>query len=214
MEGGYWCTADCVPVAEKGHIVKLGEAVKEGVLSSVPDAEVTILRVSEILTAEEQKYYKVDPVLEPYELATPEIFGAYDGYIIGYPTRFGTIPAQMMSLLHNTSKQWITGSMVGKLGAAFTSSATQHGGQETSIQNIVSWFTHMGTIFHPLGYTNEALQEEENVVGGSPWGAAAVAGRWANLGPNEKELSIAKTQGANFAATLQALLVGRAALAK
>lgn len=173
------------------------------------DVDVVILRVPELLSSEDLKYYKVDPVLEKFSVASPDTFAEYDGYIFGYPTRFGTIPSQMSNLLHNTSKIWIGGKMVGKLGAAFTSTSSQHGGQETSIQNIVSWFSHMGVIFHPLGYTNEALQEENSIVGGSPWGAAAVAGRWANHGPNEKEISIARTQGANFALTLKALLAGR-----
>ena len=179
-----------------GHIETLAEAVAEGA-REVGGIEVTVKRVPETMPREvaEKAGAKLDqaaPVAEPSELAD------YDAIIIGTPTRFGNMAGQMRSFLDQTGGLWVNGKLVGKVGSVFTSTGTG-GGQETTITSTWNTLVHHGMVIVGLPYAAPELADISELRGGSPYGAATIAGPDGSRQPSDKELSLARFQGKHAA---------------
>jgi len=187
-----------------GHVETMAGAVAEGA-KSVDGVEVTLKRVPETLPEDVAKQYgaKLDqkaPVADPKEL------GNYDAIIFGSPTRFGNMTAQMRNFLDQTGSLWMSGALVGKVGSVFTSTGTG-GGNESTIMSFATTLIHHGMVFVGLPYACKELTDISEVKGGSPWGAACIAGPDGSRQPSEKELAQARFQGkhvAEIAAKLKA----------
>jgi NAD(P)H dehydrogenase (quinone) len=179
-----------------GHVETLSSAIAEGA-RSVPNVEVTVKRVPETMSPEVAKQYgaKLDqaaPVADPKEL------GDYDGIIFGTPTRFGNMAAQMRNFLDQTGSLWMKGALVGKVGSVFTSTGTG-GGNESTIMSFVNTLMHHGMVYVGLPYACPELADISEVKGGSPWGAATIAGADGSRKPSAKELAQARFQGQHVA---------------
>jgi NAD(P)H dehydrogenase (quinone) len=179
-----------------GHVETLSSAIAEGA-RSVPGVEVTVKRVPETMTPEAAKQYgaKLDqaaPVADPKEL------GNYDAIIFGTPTRFGNMAAQMRNFLDHTGGLWAKGALVGKVGSVFTSTGTG-GGNESTIMSFVNTLMHHGMVYVGLPYACPELADTSEVKGGSPWGAATIAGADGSRKPSAKELAQARFQGQHVA---------------
>jgi NAD(P)H dehydrogenase (quinone) len=123
----------------------------------------------------------------------------YDAIIFGTPTRFGNMCAQMRNFLDQTGRLWLNGNLIGKVGSVFTSTATQHGGQETTITSFHSTLLHQGMIIVGVPYSNRELMNMDEITGGSPYGAGTLAGGDGRRQPSANELTIARFQGAHVA---------------
>ena len=185
-----------------GHVYKMAEAVREGA-SKVKEAEVNICRVPETLpdeilgnmgALEVQKGFARIPVCKVEDLA------AADAIIFGTPTRFGNMCGQMRQFLDATGGLWTKGALVGKVGSVFTSSGTQHGGQESTILSFHISLLHHGMVVVGLPYTFAGLMQTDEVSGGTPYGASTIAGSTGARIPSEIELGAARFQGRHVAA--------------
>ncbi|MCW1914707.1 NAD(P)H:quinone oxidoreductase [Luteolibacter sp. GHJ8] len=179
-----------------GHIETMAGAIAEGA-RSVDGVEVTVKRVPETMPEDIAKKYgaKLDqaaPVAEPSELAD------YDAIIFGTPTRFGNMAAQMRNFLDQTGQLWMKGALVGKVGSVFASTGTG-GGNESTILTFIPTLLHHGMIYVGLPYAAPELTDISEVRGGSPYGAATIAGADGSRQPSEKELSLARFQGKHVA---------------
>jgi NAD(P)H dehydrogenase (quinone) len=192
-----------------GHIFKMAEAVAEGA-KEVTGAEVKILRVPETLPEEvlekmgavdAQKTFSHVPVCTVDELAEA------DAIIFGTPTRFGNMCGQMRQFLDATGQLWANGSLIGKVGSVFASSATQHGGQESTILTFHVTLLHQGFVIVGLPYAFKGQMRIDEVTGGSPYGATTIAGGDGSRMPSENELEAARFQG-KHAASIAAKLAG------
>ncbi len=180
-----------------GHIERMAEAVAEGA-RAVDGVDVTVKRVPELVPPEVLKKAgaKTDqsaPIADPKELA------AYDAVIFGTPTRFGNMAAQMRNFLDQTGGLWAKGALVGKIGSAFASTGTQHGGQETSLVSFRTTLLHQGMIVVGVPYTCPELSLTSEVAGGTPYGATTIAGSDGKRRPSEAELAVARYQGRHVA---------------
>jgi len=184
-----------------GHVFKMAEAVAEGV-KQVAGAEVELRRVPETLPDEvlaqmgavdAQKAFSHVPVCTVDELA-----GA-DAIIFGTPTRFGNMCGQMRQFLDATGQLWANGSLVGKVGSVFASSATQHGGQESTILSFHITLLHHGLVVVGLPYAFQGQMRNDEISGGSPYGASTIAGTSGERTPSENELEGARFQGKHVA---------------
>jgi len=180
-----------------GHIEQMAQAIAEGV-AQVPGATATIKRVPETVSEEIAKsmHFKLDqkaPVAKPEELAD------YDAIIFGSPTRFGNMAGQMKNFLDQTGGLWMKGALVGKVGSVFASSATQHGGQESTILTFHPVLLHQGMVIVGLPYACQEQMGVEEVKGGSPYGATTIAGGDGSRQPSQKELGMARFQGEHVA---------------
>ena len=184
-----------------GHISRMAEAVKEGA-GSVSGADVRICRVPETLpeevlqkmgALETQKSLAHVPVCQVEELA------AADAIIFGAPTRFGNMCGQMRQFLDATGGLWAKGALVGKVGSVFTSSATQHGGQESTILTFHVTLLHHGMVIVGLPYAFAGQMRIDEITGGSPYGASTIAGGDGKRLPSENELAAARFQGKHVA---------------
>lgn len=183
-----------------GHVVTMAQAVKEGVESSQTGAQVDILQVPETLSTEVLDKLHAAPK-QTYPVATVDTLATYDAFIFGYPTRFGTVPAQMSSFLDQTGGLWASGALHGKPVGLFTSTSSPGGGQEMTLRNFISYIAHHGLVYIPLGYGN-AFGEITNlseVHGGTPYGASTFAGADGSRQPTDLEKKIAFIQGEAFA---------------
>ena len=180
-----------------GHIETMSKAVAEGA-KSVEGIEVTIKRVPELMTEEVARRVgaKLD---QAAPIASTDELPSYDAIIFGSPTRFGNMCAQMRHFLDQTGSLWFNGSLVGKVGSVFTSTGTQHGGQETTITSFHSTLLHHGMIIVGVPYTCKELMNMSEVTGGSPYGAGTLASPDGSRQPTENELTIARFQGAHVA---------------
>lgn len=186
-----------------GHVEQLAHAVSDGA-ARVDGTEVTVKRVPELVPEEIAKKsgMKLDqdaPVAEPSELAD------YDAIIFGTPTRFGNMASQMRNFLDQTGGLWAQGKLIGKVGSVFASTATQHGGQETTITSFHTTLLHQGMVIVGVPYSCENLNEMGEISGGTPYGATTLAGADGSRQPSENERAIARFQGehvANIAAKL------------
>lgn len=180
-----------------GHVETMANAVAEGA-RSVAGAAVTVKRVAELVPAESlaRHGFKTDqaaPVAQPSELAE------YDAIIFGTPTRFGNMAAQMRNFLDQTGGLWAKGALVGKIGSVFTSTGTQHGGQETTITSFHTTLLHHGMVIVGVPYSCAGLTVMSEVSGGSPYGASTLAGGDGKRQPTSNELDIARFQGKHVA---------------
>jgi NAD(P)H dehydrogenase (quinone) len=187
-----------------GHIEKMAEAVAEGALAA-PSAEVTIKRVPELVPDEIAKRSGMK-LNQPAPIATVDELANYDAIIFGTPTRFGNMCAQMRNFLDQTGGLWMKGALVGKVGSVFTSTGTQHGGQETTITSFHSTLLHQGMILVGLPYAFPGLTKMDEITGGSPYGASTLAGADGSRQPSANELDGARYQG-NHVAQITAKLV-------
>src|SRR6266567_5745565 len=176
-----------------GHVEILAKAVAEGV-RSVADVEVTIKRVPEIMPEEAARKAgaKVD---QAAPIATVDELANYDAIIFGTPTRFGNMCAQMRNFLDQTGGHWMKGALVGKVGSVFASTATQHGGQETTITSFHSTLLHQGMIIVGVPYSAAGLMNMAEITGGTPYGATTLAAPDGSRKPSANELDIARFQG-------------------
>jgi len=184
-----------------GHVHKMAEAVAEGV-KKVNGAEAIMRRVPETLSDEmlakmgavdAQKAFSNVPVCTVEELASA------DALIFGTPTRFGNMCGQMRQFLDATGQLWAQGTLVGKVGSVFTSSATQHGGQESTILSFHISLLHHGFVIVGLPYAFQGQMRIDEITGGSPYGASTIAGGSGERMPSENELDAARFQGKHVA---------------
>ena len=180
-----------------GHVETMAEAVAEGA-RQVAGATVSLKRVPELVSEEvaRKSGMKVEqkaPIADPQELAD------YDAIIFGTPTRFGNMAAQMRNFLDQTGGHWMNGSLVGKIGSVFASTATQHGGQETTITSFHHTLLHQGMIIVGLPYSCQNLLIMSEITGGSPYGAATLSAADGSRKPSENELGMARFQGRHVA---------------
>jgi NAD(P)H dehydrogenase (quinone) len=184
-----------------GHIQKMAEAVAEGA-REVEGAEVTLYQVAELVpeaALERTGAKAARQVFAHIPEAVPDQMAEADAIIFGTPTRFGNMCAQMRNFLDRTGQLWMRGGLVGKVGSVFTSTATQHGGQETTITSFHSTLLHHGMIIVGVPYTEERLLNMTEISGGSPYGASTLAGSDGSRQPTENELAIARFQGRRVA---------------
>jgi len=185
-----------------GHIETMAQAVAEG--ARVAGAEVDIKRVPETAPEAVAKaaHFKLDqeaPVAKVEDLAN------YDAVIIGTGTRFGRMSSQMASFLDQAGGLWARGALHGKVGGAFTSTATQHGGQETTLFSIITNLLHFGMVVVGLDYGHAAQMTLDEITGGSPYGASTIAGGNGQRQPSKNELVGARYQGRKIAETAKKL---------
>ncbi len=181
-----------------GHIETLAKAVAEGA-ASVPGAEVALKRVPETMSEEAMKNAGMK-VSQAAPVASPQELGDYDAIIFGTPTRFGNMTGQMRTFLDQTGGLWAKGALAGKVGSVFSSTGTG-AGNETTITSFHSTLLHHGMVIAGLPYSvGTELFDVSEVRGGSPYGASTIAGGDGSRQPTEKELSLARKQGAHVAA--------------
>jgi NAD(P)H dehydrogenase (quinone) len=179
-----------------GHIETMAEAVAAGAREA--GATVDIKRVPELVPADValKSHFKTE---QAAPVATPEDLTAYDAIIFGTPTRFGNMAAQMKNFLDQTGGLWFTGKLVGKVGSVFTSTATQHGGQESTLLSTHTVLLHHGMVIVGLPYAWQGQTTLSEVSGGSPYGASTIAGGDGSRKPSDNELAGARFQGAHVA---------------
>ena len=179
-----------------GHIEKMAGAVAEGVRET--GAEAVIKRVPELVPEDVARKhgFKLD---QAAPIATVDELPNYDAIIIGVPTRFGNMPAQMKNFLDQTGGLWAQGKLIGKVGSVFTSSATQHGGQESTILSTHTVLLHQGFVIVGLPYSFQGQMGVKEITGGSPYGASTIADGDGSRQPSENELAGARFQGAHVA---------------
>jgi NAD(P)H dehydrogenase (quinone) len=182
-----------------GHIEQMADAVAEGARSA--GAEVDIRRVAETAPQAviEAAHFKTDAAHEVIE--GPDALANYDAIIVGAPTRFGRMPAQMAGFWDTTGGLWFTGKLIGKVGGAFTSTASQHGGQETTLFSIITNLLHHGMTIVGLDYGFQAQMGVDKVRGGSPYGATTMSDGDGSRQPGQEELDGARYQGKRIAET-------------
>lgn len=180
-----------------GHVETMAYAVAEGARSS-KGTDVTVKRVPDLVPEDVARKAgaKLD---QAAPIATADELPLYDAILFGTPTRFGNMCAQMRNFLDRTSRLWLSGGLVGKVGSVFTSTATQHGGQETTITSFHKTLLHHGMVVVGVPYTCKELMEMTEITGGSPYGAGTLAGADGSRQPSENELKIARFQGAHVA---------------
>lgn len=188
-----------------GHIETMAKAVAEGA-DSVGGTDATIKRVPELMSEEVAR--KVGAKLDQAApIATVDELPNYDATIFGTPTRFGNMCAQMRNFLDQTGRLWLSGGLIGKVGSVFTSTGTQHGGQETTITSFHTTLLHHGMIIVGVPYSCQEIMNMDEITGGSPYGASTLAGGDGSRQPSANELTIARFQGAHVAEITKKLSV-------
>lgn len=180
-----------------GHIERMADAIAEGVRME-ESTEVLVKRVPEIIPEDRARIMGVK-LDQKAGIATTEELANYDAIIFGTPTRFGNMVAQMRNFLDQTGKLWMDGSLIGKVGSVFTSSATQHGGQETTVTSFHSTLLHHGMVIVGVPYSCTGLTVMTEITGGSPYGSSTLSGADGKRMPSENELEIARFQGRHVA---------------
>ncbi|MGC8551335.1 MAG: NAD(P)H:quinone oxidoreductase [Phycisphaerae bacterium] len=184
-----------------GHLYTMAEAVASGA-REVPNTQVQLFQVPELIPADVLEKHGAAaaraafahvPVIKPEQLAEA------DAIIFGTPTRFGNMAAQMRNFLDQTGQLWFKGSLIGKVGSVFASTASQHGGQETTITSFHTTLLHHGMIIVGVPYSQQGLLAMNEISGGSPYGATTLAGGDGKRTPSANELAIAKFQGKHVA---------------
>lgn len=181
-----------------GHIETMAQAIAEGATGA--GAQVDIKRVPELVPEDVARasHYKLD---QAAPIATIAELADYDAIIVGTGTRFGRISSQMANFLDQAGGLWARGALHGKVGAAFTSTATQHGGQETTLFSIITNLLHFGMVIVGLDYGHAGQMTLDEITGGSPYGASTIAGGDGSRQPSENELKGARYQGRVVAET-------------
>ncbi|HEV2610426.1 MAG TPA: NAD(P)H:quinone oxidoreductase [Noviherbaspirillum sp.] len=191
-----------------GHVEIMANAIADGA-RSVAGTDVVIKRVPETVPEDvaRQSGMKLD---QQAPIATVEELPEYDAIIFGSPTRYGSMAAQMRNFIDRTGGLWAKGALIGKVCSVFTSTATQHGGQETTITSIHTTLLHHGMIVVGVPYSCQALSSMDEISGGSPYGAGTIAGPDGKRMPSQNELEIARFQGSHVGSITISLLAGRA----
>lgn len=192
-----------------GHIHKMAQAVAEGA-AEISGAEVVLRQVPETLSdeiIEKMGASASKKSMADVPIATVEELGSADAIIFGTPTRFGNMCGQMRQFLDATGQLWATGALVGKVGSVFTSSNTQHGGQESTILSFFNTLFHQGMVVAGLPYSFQGQTRVDEITGGSPYGASTIAGPQGERTPSENELDAARFQGRHVA-SIAAKLAG------
>lgn len=193
-----------------GHIYKMTEAMAQGA-REVKDVNVEVFRVPELVPEEIleksgakaiQQTFAHIPVIKPDQLIHA------DAYLFGTPTRFGNMCSQMRNFLDQLGGLWVRNEFVGKVGGVYTSTGTQHGGQETTITSFHTTLFHLGMIVVGVPYSETKLTIMNEITGGTPYGASTLAGDGKRM-PSENELAIARFQGKHTAEIARALKLGR-----
>ncbi len=185
-----------------GHVHKMAEAVAEGV-AEVGGAEAVLRRVPETLpqeVLEKMGAVEAQKSMDHVPVATVDELAAADAVIFGTPTRFGNMCGQMRQFLDATGQLWAQGALVGKVGSVFTCSATQHGGQESTILSFHISLLHHGFVIVGLPYAFQGQMRTDEITGGSPYGASTIAGGGGERMPSDNELDAARFQGQHVAA--------------
>ncbi|MGC8905858.1 MAG: NAD(P)H:quinone oxidoreductase [Desulfomonilaceae bacterium] len=191
-----------------GHVYRLAEAIAQGVEEAAPGAS-RLLQVPELVpqdVLDKTGAAKARAAFAHVPVAVPEKLAEADAIIFGTPTRFGNMCAQMKNFLDQTGSLWASGALIGKVGSVFTSTATQHGGQETTITSFHITLLHHGMIVVGTPYSEKRLLTMAEISGGSPYGASTLAGSDGSRTPTENELAIARFQGRHVA-TIAAKLI-------
>jgi len=180
-----------------GHIYRMAEAVAQGV-REVPGAEVTLFQVPELLSDDvltKMGAKQAKQALAHVPVATVDNLVNADAIIFGTPTRYGNVVSQVQSFIDATGQLWMKGALIGKVGSVFTSTGTQHGGQETTIRSLHTELFHHGMVVVGVPYSCQELMNMNEITGGSPYGAGTLAGPRGDRQPTENELKIARFQG-------------------
>lgn len=180
-----------------GHVETMAKAVADGA-RDVAGTKVTIKRVPELMPEDVAKKAGVKLDQEA-PIAKPDELPDYDAIIFGTPTRFGNMASQMRNFLDQTGGLWMKGSLVGKVGSVFASTATQHGGQETTLTSFHTTLLHQGMVIVGLPYSCKEQMTLDEIAGGSPYGATTIAAGDGSRQPSEMELSMARFQGRHVA---------------
>jgi len=193
-----------------GHVYRMAEAIAEGV-KQVPGAEAVLGRVPETLSEEILKKMgalEAQKAFAHVPIATVDELASADAIIFGTPTRFGNMCGQMRQFLDATGQLWAKGALIGKVGSVFTSSNTQHGGQESTILSFHNTLFHQGMIVVGLPYSFQGQMRMDEITGGSPYGASTIAGAQGQRMPSQNELDAARFQGKHVA-TIASKLAGK-----
>jgi NAD(P)H dehydrogenase (quinone) len=179
-----------------GHIETMAYAVAEGAREA--GAEVTVKRVPELVPEEVARnaHFKLD---QPAPIATVQELPDYDAIILGVPTRYGRMASQMASFWDQAGSVWASGALTGKVGSVFTSTATQHGGQETTLFAGITNLMHFGMVIVGLPYSFQGQMTLDEITGGAPYGASTIAGGKGQRQPSQNELDGARFQGRHVA---------------
>ena len=193
-----------------GHVYRLAEEIAKGCREAA-GTDVKIFQVAETLSdeilqkmgaVEAKKAFAHIPTADPKQLADA------DAIVLGTPTRYGSAAAQMQAVLDATGSLWGKGALIGKLGSAFTSTASQHGGQETTLMSLSTFFFHQGMVIAGVPYSTAELSNIDEMSGGTPYGATTIAGGDGSRQPSANELTIARAQGRHVA-TIAAKLAAK-----
>lgn len=193
-----------------GHVYQLAKAITAGAME-VANTEVSLYQIPELMSEDAliksggkqtRETFANIPTIKPAQLAEA------DAIIFGTPTRFGNMCAQMRNFLDQTGSLWVKGALIGKVGSVFSSTGTQHGGQETTITSFHTTLLHHGMIIVGVPYAEQRLLNMEEISGGTPYGATTLAGADGKREPTENELAIAKYQGKHVAKIVRALKLG------
>jgi NAD(P)H dehydrogenase (quinone) len=194
-----------------GHIYQMAEAVAAG-SREVEGAEVSLYQVPELLPDEALVRSGAKAAREKFAhipVAKPEQLPEADAIIFGSPTRFGNMCAQMRNFLDQTGSLWAKGALIGKVGSVFTSSATQHGGQESTLLSFHITLLHHGLVIVGVPYSEARQMTIDEITGGSPYGASTITGGTGTRQPSENELAIARFQGRHVAGVARKLVTGK-----
>ncbi len=184
-----------------GHVYRMAEAVAEGV-REVPDVSVAFYQVPELVPMEALEKSGAAAARARFAdvpFATNDILAESDAIIFGTPTRFGNMSSQMRNFLDQTTSLWAKGALIGKVGSVFVSTASQHGGQETTITSFYNTLIHHGMLVVGVPYSEQRLVTMSEISGGTPYGASTICGGDHSRLPSENELTIAKFQGKHVA---------------
>ena len=189
-----------------GHVERMAQAIAEGA-ASIPGTEVTVKRVPELVPEEVARKAGMKTDQKP-PIASVDELSNYDAILFGTPTRFGNMAAQMRNFLDQTGGLWVKGALVGKVGSVFASTATQHGGQETTLTSFHHTLMHQGMIIVGLPYSFAGLTRMDEMTGGTPYGSTTLAGADGSRQPSENELAGARFQGRHVAEIAARLVHG------
>jgi NAD(P)H:quinone oxidoreductase type IV len=194
-----------------GHIYKMAEAVAAGV-REVADTEVALYQVPDLVPddiLEKSGAKAARAAFAHVPVAKPDQLADADAIIFGTGTRYGMMTAQMRNHLDQTGGLWLKGALIGKVGSVFTSTATQHGGQETTITSFHTTLLHLGLVIVGVPYAEQRQMSMSEITGGSPYGASTITGGDGSRQPSENELAIARYQGRHVATIAAQLKRGR-----
>lgn len=180
-----------------GHVETMAQTVADGA-RGVPGVEVTVKRVPETIPADQASVIGVK-LDQQAAVASVDELANYDAIIFGTPTRFGNMAGQMRTFLDQTGGLWVKGALIGKIGSVFTSTASQHGGQETTITSFHTTLLHHGMVIVGVPYACPALTNMQEITGGTPYGATTIVGPDGQRQPTQNELEVATYQGKHVA---------------